>query len=175
GYQYQPISYGDFRQFMKLVPIRPQQDVFLDFGSGMGRALCLAATHPFRKVIGVEISPDLNAIAEKNISRLRHKLQCQDIQIVTSDATTYAVHADVTIAYFFTPFSSDILAKVLDNIARSLRENPRQLLILYCGSSIYPGLQSQLVNCPWLTIRSETILPTGRVGTVYENKMWTGG
>lgn len=174
GYQYQPICYSDFRQFMKQIPIHPGQDVFLDFGSGMGRALCLAAIYPFRKVIGVEISPDLNAIAETNIGRARHKLRCQNIQIVTSDAAAYAVPADVTIAYFFTPFSGAILAKVLENIALSLRENPRQMLILYYGSTIYPDLQSRLVNCPWLTRRSETILSTGRVGTIYKNNMWIG-
>ena len=60
---YQPVSYVDFQKFFESLPIG-SNDVLLDFGSGMGRALCLAATYPFRSVIGVEMSPELCASCE---------------------------------------------------------------------------------------------------------------
>jgi Histone methylation protein DOT1 len=37
-----------------------RDDVFIDFGSGKGRVLFVAAHYGFRKIIGVELSPKLN-------------------------------------------------------------------------------------------------------------------
>ncbi len=42
---------------------------FVDVGSGKGRALLLASDYPFRKIIGVELSPELDRIARANIAR----------------------------------------------------------------------------------------------------------
>ncbi len=48
----------DYRQF-----------VFVDFGFGKGTALLLATEFPFKRIIGVEFSPELHRIAEENIKR----------------------------------------------------------------------------------------------------------
>jgi predicted RNA methylase len=40
---------------------------FVDFGSGKGRVLLVASHYPFREVVGVEFSPELQKIAEGNI------------------------------------------------------------------------------------------------------------
>src|ERR687885_509057 len=40
-----------------------EDDVLIDFGSGKGRVLFLAAHYGFRKIIGVELSAKLNQIA----------------------------------------------------------------------------------------------------------------
>src|SRR6202453_3410424 len=42
---------------------------FVDAGSGKGRALLLASDYPFREIIGVELSPELERIARSNIAR----------------------------------------------------------------------------------------------------------
>ena len=42
---------------------------FVDVGSGKGRALLLASDYPFREIIGVELSPDLDRVARSNIAR----------------------------------------------------------------------------------------------------------
>ena len=87
----------------------------------MGRALCLAALYPFRSVIGVELSPELCKIAQQNVDRIKAKLRCQDVQIVNGNAIKYKVPSDVSIIYFFNPFVGEVMRKVLDNIALSLR------------------------------------------------------
>src|SRR5436190_10221697 len=68
-HDYLATGYLRFRQLMKYIAIRPDEDVFLDFGSGMGRAVILAATYPFRKVIGVELVADLHVKALENVRR----------------------------------------------------------------------------------------------------------
>src|ERR1700733_6367017 len=42
---------------------------FVDVGSGKGRALLLAMDYPFREILGVELSPELDRIARANVAR----------------------------------------------------------------------------------------------------------
>jgi SAM-dependent methyltransferase len=127
---YHPTMYRHFKSVMRDVAIRNGQDVFLDYGCGMGRVVVLAATYPFRRVIGVELSRQLVALAEENVRRARKKLRCPDVIIEHADALTFVVPADVTVIHLFNPFFGKILARVLDNIEQSLVDNPRRLTIL---------------------------------------------
>jgi hypothetical protein len=73
-------------------------DVFIDFGSGKGRVVYQAARrYPFRRVIGVEVSEQLNAMARANIERNRRHLRCQDVELVTCDVFDYKIPDDVTV------------------------------------------------------------------------------
>ena len=65
------------------------EDVFVDFGAGLGRVVIQAAQHPFGRVIGVEISPELSATARANVDQMRTRLACPDVEIVTADATRF--------------------------------------------------------------------------------------
>ena len=42
---------------------------FVDVGSGKGRALLLASDYPFREIIGIELSHELERIARANIAQ----------------------------------------------------------------------------------------------------------
>lgn len=103
-------------------------DVFI--GSGKGRVVVQAAGYAFRKVIGVELSPALHGIAVDNIARSRPKLHCKDVDLVNEDALTYVIPDDVTVAYFYNPFSGEIFAGVIERLAASVRRNPRHLRII---------------------------------------------
>ena|SRR5438270_5150361 len=170
---YQPVSYRDLRKLLDSVPICPQ-DVFLDFGSGMGRALCLAAQYPFRSVVGVEISPELCDIARRNIDRVKTKLRCHDIQIVNNNAIDYKIPSDISIVYFFNPFVREVMRHVLENVAASLRAAPRRILLLFSGTASTEAFRNEVKGHGWLALRSEIILPTGTMGLVYANNEWTG-
>jgi hypothetical protein len=62
-------------------------DVFADLGSGKGRVVLQAAMiYPFKRVIGVKIVEDLNAIARANVERNRARLRARDVEIVTGRA-----------------------------------------------------------------------------------------
>ncbi len=171
---YQPVSYGDFRKFLDTVPIHSEQDVFLDFGAGMGRAVCLAATYPFRSVMGVEISPELCTVARENVELVRPKLRCQDVQIIHANARDYAVPPHVSVIYLFHPFKGQTLTDVLSNIASSLSEAPREMFVLFYGPAESVAFQIQAATCRWLALMSKTTLPTGRTGLLYKNVKWTG-
>src|SRR5690349_15293090 len=54
--EYSPTSLHDFRRMEKFLRPQAQDEVFLDYGAGLGRMLILAATLPYKRVIGVELS-----------------------------------------------------------------------------------------------------------------------
>ena len=140
----------DFREAMRTIAVRPGRDVFLDYGSGMGAVLMMAAAYPFRKVIGVEFSPELTRVAERLAARNRARLKCQEIELVVADATQYAVPPEVSVVYFFSPFRGAVLAKVFENLRASLERAPRRLTIIFVKPDHLrrdvPGLSEWLVE-----------------------------
>jgi predicted RNA methylase len=172
--RYQPISYADLRKILDSISIS-NEDVFLDFGSGMGRALCVAAQYPFRTVLGVEISSALCAAARRNIEQARSKLLCQDVQILNVDAVQYKVPAEVSNVYFFNPFGRTIVAQVLAQLAISLRDAPRHMNVIFYGTAASKEFREEAARCGWLDLGSTLSLPTGAIGLIYSNACWTSG
>jgi hypothetical protein len=121
-------------------------DVFIDYGSGKGRVVYQAARYPFGRVIGVEIAEELNRMARANIDHARDRLVCQDIELVTADATKYELPDDVTYAYFFTPFEGDVFRAVLRNIVASLDRAPRRLTLLWVSQSDHDRAGEALIR-----------------------------
>ena len=130
-HHYVGAGHRDFKRAMKHVKVTAQQDVFLDYGSGKGRALVMAGKYPFKRIIGVEYSAELNQTARENVNRARRKLKCKDISVVTADASTWALPNDVTVIYLFNPFDGEILAQSFERIHESLLAAPRTITIVY--------------------------------------------
>ena len=107
---------------------------FIDFGAGMGRALLLASEFPFREVIGVELHPDLAAIAQKNATRwqLAGRNRCP-IRILTQEATAFEFPDNPCLAYLFNPFRPVVLKALIRHIERSFRNRPGELDLLYAN------------------------------------------
>jgi hypothetical protein len=109
-------------------------DTFVDYGSGMGRILYQAAMrYPFQRVIGVEVSEDLNRIARSNVERNRPRLRCQDVEIVTADAREWDPPPGVTVAFFHNPFTGAVFEAVLDKLFACVNASGRPLRIIYCN------------------------------------------
>lgn len=172
---YQPISYADFGALLALLPKRTSADVFIDFGCGKGRALCLAGKYPFKRIIGIEIAAELCESARRNVTRLLPKLKCRDITVINANATDYDIPIDANVLYFFNPFTGLMLRSVLERIAQSLQTAPRKISILFCGSVTGKSFPAQANACPWLNLTQQVTLPTGRLGCRYENVVWAGG
>jgi SAM-dependent methyltransferase len=131
--EYVPSGWFFLRRMMRGLNPSPA-DVFVDFGSGMGRVVNLAARrYAFGRVIGVEISPEFTEIARANARRLGGRLRCHEVEFITADAVEFDVPDDVTFAYFYNPFVGEVFCTVLANLCRSLDRNPRRLYILYAN------------------------------------------
>ena len=129
-HDYSASSYLDLRRALdRLGGIAPD-DVFLDLGSGKGGVALMAATHPFRRVVGVEISPRLHSIALSNLWRARSRLRCQDVEFHALDVARYRLPSDISVVFLYNPFGGSTLERVLGEIQRSLAEAPRRLRII---------------------------------------------
>lgn len=130
GYQATPVF--TLQLILNNLHIAYDDFVFIDVGSGMGRAVLLASEFPFKKIVGVECIPELDRIAKRNVLNFRNgKQKCRNIELVCMDAVEYDVPAQNAVFYLFNPFEKPILEKVLANIGRSLRDHPRSIVIAY--------------------------------------------
>jgi SAM-dependent methyltransferase len=111
--------------------VRPS-DVFVEIGCGKGRVVLDAARrYPFRRVVGVELSPELGDVARRLVERERSGLRCRDVRIETTDATAYAIPDDMTHAYLYNPFNGPTFERVCANIVASLDRAPRTVRLMY--------------------------------------------
>ena len=130
GGLYRPSSWTVLRHLFKQLHVSGD-DVFVDYGSGMGRVLIIAAQEPFQRVLGVEMSEELNDIARENLDRNRDRLRCPDVEVISADATQWQVPDDLTIAYFYCPFPPHVFEEVLKQLFASLERRPRPLRLVY--------------------------------------------
>jgi len=128
--EHYPISVEHFRRMERFLRPRTRDEVFLDYGAGLGRVLVLAAMLPFKRVIGVELSPVLAKRARENLSRCERRFRCKSVQIVVADATAFEMPRDVTMIYFNNPFAGEILERVLNRIMVSHQQSPRSMRLV---------------------------------------------
>lgn len=129
---YQPIEADFFRAIMGSLPIDFSQFTFIDIGSGKGRALLLASEFPFRRIVGIELLPELNRIAQENIRKMSaiHE-RTIPAESICADATTFAFPDEPVLLYMFHPLPECGFRKVISNLQSSLRQYPRPGLIVY--------------------------------------------
>ena len=127
---YKPLPWGTLSRILGESDVGPD-DVFIDLGAGKGRAVFLAARYPFKRVIGVELSAELSAVARTNIEQVRDQLLCQDIEIVTSDILDYEIPDDATVVFFYNPFQGQVFESAIQKLLESVDRRPRQVRLIY--------------------------------------------
>src|SRR5688572_258735 len=117
------------RAFRRLDP--GPDDVLIDFGSGLGRVLAVAAALPIRKVIGVELSEVLVERSRANLAGYRGPRRAGSIVVIQADALDYEIPDDLTIVYMFCPFTGTIFDDVFRRLLESVDRRPRVLRMVY--------------------------------------------
>ncbi|GGS69833.1 hypothetical protein GCM10010206_35160 [Streptomyces cinerochromogenes] len=120
-----------FQELVRDLPAQTLQGRFLDFGAGKGRVLLLAARHGYSRVLGVELSAELCAIAEQNIAHFRRRAPDAVIGVCHADAADFEVPDDTSVGYFFNPFGDEVMCPVVDRITASLTRVPRRFHVVY--------------------------------------------
>jgi SAM-dependent methyltransferase len=124
-----PLGYEFIFWALQAIPFAPADVVFLDYGSGKGRVLAAAAAHPFRRVIGVELSPLLVEIARQNLAQMKRR-RAAAVEVHCGDAAKFELPADVNVIFLFNPFAGGTLTEVVDRMERSFSSHPRDLFVI---------------------------------------------
>ena len=105
---------------------------FIDLGSGKGRTLLMASDYPFRRIVGVELLPSLNEIAQQNLAQYHSDSQkCFAIESVCADATTFPLPDGALVIFLFNPFPESGLRRTIANLENSVDAHPRPVIVIY--------------------------------------------
>jgi SAM-dependent methyltransferase len=103
----------------------------IDFGCGKGRVLAVAAFYGFTKIIGIDFAKELCEEARKNIAPVQKKFPDKIFTVIQANAVDYKIENDTTVFFFFNPFDEVVMLAVVKNILASLKENPREVYVVY--------------------------------------------
>jgi SAM-dependent methyltransferase len=132
--EYQPTEPDAFHGMMAALAIDFGEFTFIDIGSGKGRTLLMAADYPFRKIVGVELVPELHRVAEENIALWRGQSPARTVASIESlcmDAREFVFPETALVVYLFNPLPEPGLRQVVRNLEGSWRRAPRPVWILY--------------------------------------------
>lgn len=133
GYSYQPTRVLPLRiLFRAIQPLLPRDGVLVDIGSGKARVLMVASEFGFKEARGIEFAHELCDVARHNVERYKRASGVTTkFTIIEADATRYPIQPEESIFIMYNPFDETVLGRVLENIATSLRRNPRKIIIVY--------------------------------------------
>lgn len=126
-------SRGELDEVLKRIHIT-DTDAIIDIGCGKGAAMVTMANYPFHKIAGLDLSPKMIDVAERNLSRL---LLRKRTRLFCCDATLFSEWDEYTHIYFFNPFPCQIMSAVMENVKASLVRRPRHLTIIYNTPNCY--------------------------------------
>lgn len=133
-----------WRETLPGVAGRTEAYSFIDVGAGKGRALLLAAELPFRKVIGVELSDELSAIAKKNVASWSRVSKSQaKIRVIQQDAATFRWPRTPLLVYLYNPFACSLVADMAANLAAVAASGSGLADLLYVNPTCTDTLTSQ--------------------------------
>jgi len=150
---YGTCSRFSIRRMLKSLPIEHREFTFVDMGCGKGKALLVASEWPFRQIIGVELSPALLGVAERNVATYRGKKKgCRSFRLICADARDYEIPLGNALLYFFNPFREPLLSAVIENVGRSVAQSPREVYVIYK----YPQFRAMMDALPFLRLVRES-------------------
>jgi SAM-dependent methyltransferase len=130
AFRYQASSDALVRNAIAQMDIEIAEFSFIDFGSGKGRVLMVAAEYPFKQVIGVELSSELNEIANQNIARLpSDRKRAGDITTFCCDAAEFDPPFGNLVCYFYNPFDGAVVKPIADKLAAHAGAGYRTIVI----------------------------------------------
>lgn len=130
NFHYLPIRPKCARRVLRNLPIKNRREcTFIDFGSGKGRMLFIAAQCGFRQLRGIELRKELHDRASENFCKCRH-VGSTSMESLNMDAADYEFPNEKLVLFFFNPFASEVMAKVLGKLTASLERSFREVWIV---------------------------------------------
>ena len=124
---YEPTPYSVLERLAESGFFRPE-DTVLDYGCGKGRVGFFLGYRTRARTIGIEYDRHIYESAQENrkttISRIK-----PDFELTRAEE--YPVPEAVSRCYFFNPFSTELLSKVMARILESWYAHPRDMFLFF--------------------------------------------
>ena len=130
--RYGPSSAQCVREVLDLLELDHRRFCFIDYGSGKGRVLLVAAGFPFRKVVGFEFSRELHEIALKNIAGVSSDfIRCGNVTSLHCEAASFEPPRSDLVCYFYNPFGPPVMATVAARLMAHHQRFGSEIIIIY--------------------------------------------
>ena len=131
-----------FAQAAARLNIDHRRFTFVDLGAGKGRVMLMASQSPYKQVLGVELVPELQQIANRNVSVYQSPdRQCADVRCILGDVRNFVFPPVPLVIFLWHPFVGPVFEKVMQNLAESLHRDPRQVYVVYLKPQFEPMLK----------------------------------
>ncbi len=132
NHPYEPIRPGKMRTLLRALRITDySRYAFVDFGSGKGRSLLIAAGFPFKSVEGIELQRDLHEQAIQNVRSCKHlRLRSPKMQSVCLNAVEYEFPNIPMVLYLYNPFAAEVMQKLVSSLNKSIELHPRDVIVM---------------------------------------------
>ena len=111
----------------------------IDFGSGKGLVAMIASGCPFNRIYGLEMTPDLHAIAQRNVQAfLLKNPRAAPISLHCMDALAFELPAGNLVAYLYNPFGATLMKRMVRKLLDDSSPQ-RQVLVVYLNP-VHRGL-----------------------------------
>ena len=128
-YPYEPTPYSVIEELFTKYPFA-DSDHLVDFGSGKGRLLIMAAYYSCKNITGYEINSDMYQDSLKNIESFKKKHGIiSHFSILNENAEKIVINDDMNKFYFFNPFHLKVFIKISRLLLESLKKNKRTVYL----------------------------------------------
>jgi SAM-dependent methyltransferase len=105
---------------------------FVDIGCGKGRPLVVASEFPYQRIVGIDLAPELIALASENaevIAALHPERT--PIELQTGDATTIETPADCVVYFMYNSFHRSLVAALVAHLEVQLQGRLQHAFFVY--------------------------------------------
>jgi SAM-dependent methyltransferase len=119
-----------------------EEYAFVDIGCGKGRPLAVASELSFRRIVGIEIAPELAAVAVRNAAILAARFPDRPrIEIQVGDATTPTAPHERVVYFIYHAFRAALMTRLVQSIERQLRQGLQHAFLVY-----YNPVHAELID-----------------------------
>lgn len=108
------------------------QYAFVDLGCGKGRPLVVASEFPFRRLLGIEIAPELAGVARANAAVIAAAFPDRTaIEIQIGDATAVSLPGELAVYFMYHPFHRSLVISLVANLESQLEAGLQHAFLVY--------------------------------------------
>lgn len=131
---YRPVWESEFHSALATLKIDFEGFAFIDVGSGKGKVLMMAAEYPFSQIVGIEYSPGLNDIAQRNLAKFRSPTQrCLALEAILGNALEWDLPRGPVICLVFNALDPQTMRAFVRRIEGDLVSRAEPAYLLYCN------------------------------------------